>query len=82
MTAIDHLADKSGNHVALLRELTDEQLREQIAHYDLPRSNSYDSYRSGNLAHTAALVLNERHGGPTVEQWEASIERREAELGL
>jgi len=78
----DHLADKTGNHVALLRELTDEQLREQIAHYNQPRSDSYASFKSGSLAHTAELVLAERNGGPTVEQWEAEVERREAELGI
>lgn len=80
--AIDHLRDGSGFLVDQLRELTDEQLREQIAYYGQPRSNSYDSYRSSNLAHTAELVLAERNGGPAVEEWEADMQRQEQELGL
>lgn len=31
--AIDHLAGKSGNTTELLRELTDEQLHETLAHW-------------------------------------------------
>jgi hypothetical protein len=84
-TPIDHLADKSGLHVELLRELTDEQLAEQIAYYsecEAKASNARDHWGHSKLAHTASLVQRERNGGPTVEEWEAEVERLEDELGI
>lgn len=54
MTAIDHLAGKEGNTVALLQELTDEQLRDQLDYFrqrsDTATTTGEGVYRSEGYA--------------------------------
>ena len=71
--AVDHLANRSGTHVDLLRTLTDDELREQATWYRDQASTTatYPAHRYRNLAQTVDLILNERTGhGLTLADYE------------
>ena len=66
--AVDHLAESSGQHIDLLRALTDEQLDEQMAWYRYERAaakNPRDAHGFSRLLSTAYIVHGERHENET-----------------
>lgn len=66
--AIDHLEDRSGMHVELLRDLTDEQLTEQVAWYRQERAKAktpQDAHGFSRLLSTAMGVERDRHENET-----------------
>lgn len=58
MAAINHLEGKSGYTEALLRDLTDEQLREQLAYYQNRRDTAEDT---GEGMYNSAAFNRHRH---------------------
>lgn len=63
MTAINHLADKTGGAVELLEQLTDQELTEQIEYYGQQRDatdKAYDAWRWKRNIAVADRVLAKR----------------------
>jgi hypothetical protein len=58
MTAVNHLADKSGLTVELIADLTDEQLREQLEYYQHRRDTAKDT---GEGVYKSAAYARYRH---------------------
>jgi hypothetical protein len=58
MAAINHLADKTGNTVELVEQLTDEQLTEQLAYYQHRRDTAHDT---GDGVYNSAAYNRHRH---------------------
>jgi hypothetical protein len=64
MTATNHLQDQTGNTVELLEQLTDQQLAEQIEHYQGMRNvadTAYSTWRYSRAIAQAESVLAKRH---------------------
>lgn len=64
MTAINHLGDKTGNTVELLEQLTDQQLAEQIEHYQAMKGvadSAFSTWRYSRTIAQAEGVLAKRH---------------------
>jgi hypothetical protein len=72
MTATNHLADKTGNTVELLEQLTDQQLTEQLAYYQHRRDTAQDT---GEGVYKSAAYARHRHDRHTA-MVESEILRR------